>query len=187
MRSVLKSFPVCRRTRALTICSIALSIGPFFTSGCATGAVRPGNGRGLAPSRKPAALRMSAGHKVSASSVRCGARPQYPSIQGSIEIPLSPQPSGGFCVTGATPRKFRSIEPNFDSTTAGVYVTVKHGLREGRTRCEARSPRHAGPRSFWAGVQSLGSMPLSFCSPAAISASSSSSRRMALLTSIDQV
>ena len=111
--------------------------------------MRPGSGRGVVPSRKPAGTMNVGGPKVSASSVRCGARPQYPSIQGSIEIPLSPQPSGGFCVTEATPRKFRSIEPNFDSTTAGVYVTVKHGLREGRTRCEARSPRHTGPRSFW--------------------------------------
>jgi len=44
---------------------------------------------------------------------------------------------------------------NFDSTTAGVCVTVKHGLRGGRTRCEVRSPRHTGPRriitasAFW--------------------------------------
>ena len=35
---------------------------------------------------------------------------------------------------------------NFDSTTAEVCVTLKHGLGVDRTGCEARSPRHAGPR-----------------------------------------
>jgi hypothetical protein len=36
---------------------------------------------------------------------------------------------------------------NFDSTTAGVCVTVKHGLRKAVLRGgEARSPRHTGPR-----------------------------------------
>ena len=43
---------------------------------------------------------------------------------------------------------FRSVECDFDSTTAGMHVTVKARSVDGRT-CggEARSPRHTGPRS----------------------------------------
>jgi hypothetical protein len=67
------------------------------------------------------------------------------SAAGIVENLLS-QPSGGFCVMGATPRRFRFIQPQFDSTTAGVCATVKHGLGADRTDYEARSPRHAGPR-----------------------------------------
>ena len=37
---------------------------------------------------------------------------------------------------------------DFDSTPAGVCVTVKRGLWMAARGCEARSPRHAGPRSL---------------------------------------
>src|SRR6516225_1371564 len=36
----------------------------------------------------------------------------------------------------------------FDSTTAGVRVTLKQGLRKAVSGGEARSPRHTGPRSL---------------------------------------
>jgi hypothetical protein len=37
----------------------------------------------------------------------------YLQYLGSVEIPLSPQPSGSCCVTRATPRRFRSTDPQF--------------------------------------------------------------------------
>jgi hypothetical protein len=45
-------------------------------------------------------------------------------------------------------RRFRSVDRDFDSTTAGTRATVKARSVDGRT-CggEARSPRHTGPRS----------------------------------------
>src|SRR5215468_11001160 len=37
---------------------------------------------------------------------------------------------------------------SFDSTRAGVCVRLKRGLRTAVRSCEARSPRHTGPRFF---------------------------------------
>ena len=64
--------------------------------------------------------------------------------------------SGGCRVTGATLRRFRSADRDFDSTTAGMGVTVQARSVDGRT-CggDARSPRHTGPRSFATAVERL--------------------------------
>jgi hypothetical protein len=52
-----------------------------------------------------------------------------PDVRPPVEIQLPPQSPRGRCVTGATSRRFRFVEPRFDSTPAGVCVRVERGLR----------------------------------------------------------
>ena len=77
-------------------------------------------------------------------------------IKGEMPFSLR-RPS--YCVTGATPRKFRSVEPQFDSTTAGICVrafdcaqpsATRHPML-GRRPQECQHHGHTWGSFIWAG------------------------------------